>query len=132
MTSIKQFLFLEISLENEKTNFYITKTQSIIKEIIINFKFTSKKSLILFLKNYKDEIIGNVQGEELEHLENQDFLEYLNWKWYTTDTEKIKKLITPEEILDIGIKYKIFDENEILKYMLSETHNYRYEFLQVY
>lgn len=121
--NIDYYIFLEIS-ENSETGIYLTNDKKWYQQVIKNYKFKSDKNLVNFLKPYKEIFIGNIPDEELEKIEKQNYLDYLEKKWFNQPEFEV---ITPEEILDLGIKYKCFNSNDIIKYLLKNNNHYKYE-----
>ena len=90
-----------------------------------DFKFT--KSLDDFLERYKDKFIMEFPDDEnsesfLSILETQGFLEHKKVKWY--DNSYLDQLsgtspISSREILNAGIKHKIFNYQNIWKYLTN-------------
>lgn len=122
------YVFLEIPYDNSQINIYTTKSQDYEVDILKNFKFNSNKSLILFLEKYKNDILEGIPHTEekiLDSLETQKYLSYINVKWYNQANDI---LLTPDEILDIALKYKCISKKLIVKYIIdSEDIDYTYD-----
>lgn len=119
------YTFMEIS---QDINLFLTDVDDPAVFILKNYKFNSSKSLVDFLNKNKDVIIANIpetENEILESLEIQGFLEYINLKWYKTT--ELDKIITPEEILDISIKFRCITSKNIMNYILEDKNEYNYE-----
>lgn len=128
--STKIYILIEISDEYD-TELYVSKSELYLVDIIKNYKFLSNKSLVNFLKNYEESIINNIPSTEykiLESLEKQNFLGYLNIKWYQNPNKDYEEteLIDTNQILDIALKYKAINMDDIYDYIMEEKNGYNY------
>lgn len=122
----KIYVYLEIPYDDEIGIFATTSKNPCI-DILKKYKYRSEKSLINFLNKYKDDIINSIPSSEnefLDKLEEQKYLDYLNNKWYSPYI--ITNNVTPEEILDMVIKYDVDMEKNISKYILKNEPDFTY------
>lgn len=100
--------------------------------ILNNFKFRSDKSLIEFLKQKQNLILEGIPITEklLISLENQQFLKYLDAKWYDTNLINNDEIVSPDQILDLAMQYNIIKSKDLIEYLLEDREHYTYELLR--
>lgn len=124
-------MFVYTLLEESKNHgdywSFSTVAEKPLIKILTEYQFHSKKSLIDFLKKNQEIILKEfpIDDDNLELLENQKFLDHLDQKWYSS--EIINPHVSPQQILDLSIKYKIITEKDILGYLIEETDDYEYK-----
>jgi len=122
------YILLEIPTYEAEIKVFTTANSHPVIDFIKKIEFRSDKSLNKFLEINKEDILKNIPAEEtevLEILEVQGYLDYLKEKWYHHSAEQ--KILSPEEILGLGLKHKIIIEKDILDYLLKSEKDYVYE-----
>lgn len=123
------YVFLEFPKYESDICIYTTAYYMPSIDILKNFQFRSDKSLNNLLEINKESILNGIPANEediLTSLEVQNFLGYLNIKWYK-ECDNNKKIISSDEILDLALKYQIISEKDIMKYILENRNDYIYE-----
>lgn len=130
------YVFLEIPTFDLNTTVFTTVDSNPAADILKKFQFRSSKTLIEFLTKNQDAILTSIpysEEEILTALEVQNFLGYLNVKWYKADEQEESfqknniQVITPEEILDLAIKYKGITSKDVMNYILETRDDISYE-----
>lgn len=125
-------IFLEIDEDTLDEKMYATLKDAPFSDMLKNFEFNSTKDLVHFLNKNKDYIINSIPSSESEllyYIEMQGFLEYLETKWYqVTPEHKYEKIISPTEILDLGLKYEGISEKDVMNYILEYKPGFLYEY----
>lgn len=136
MTERTVYVLLEIPNYELNINVYTTINSEPAADILKRYAFRSSKSLVNFLNRYRDEILNSIPASEedvLNALEIQNFLGYLNVKWYKADEQEENfqkqkiQVLAPEEILDLALKYKGITQKEIMNYILETKDDISYE-----
>lgn len=127
MTNILTFMELNIETDN-LTLYHIVNFQKSLIRILTDFQFKSDKSLVKFLKEYQNLILEKLDpnNPNLEKLENQKFLDYLEVKWYES---LIPELITPEQILNLAIETGSIKYEDIEEYLLEDSGIFVYKLI---
>jgi hypothetical protein len=124
---MKIFILVETT---ESGQMHILAAKSL-SNLIKSFSFNSSKSLVSFLEKYKEEIINKLgDSEHCETLEYQNFLGYLNVKWYEQAAQDKKMVgreyLSPQQILDLAVECKAVDEKQIHNYLLKSSDECQY------
>lgn len=94
--------------------------------ILQHFPFKGDKSLRKFLEGLKEEIFQAIDDEDiLDKLERQKFLNYLDLPWFEAHEDEP---LSPEDILELGLKYNAFDDEAARNYLLEKRDDTYYTF----
>lgn len=127
------YVFTESSEFEDISNMAVFQTTNPGASILKNFNFQSGKSLVNFLEQNKENILNNIPSSEediLVTLEIQNYLGYLDIKWYKIDEQEninSNEVLSPEELLALALKYKCVSEEDIMDYILEDKIGYTYE-----
>jgi hypothetical protein len=115
---ISELLDLNIDVIQLTENWYV--------DLLKRFKFQSSKSLISFLDKYETEVIDKIpytKTKLLEQLEKQNYIAPFKDEDFTPDDNSI---LSPQDILDIAVKYEAITEKNIQDYLFKNTKEYTY------